>query len=350
MKWKVFRRIIFCLFLVLSLFPENAVAKQEYQVQRGDTLAAIAKKTGVTINALKEINHIKGHILQINQTLIIPIAQKEQKAVDPSQTSGFYEVKKGDCLSRIAKKTGVSVDELRKMNNLSSSRLKIGQTLLLEERTETDATTDAPPSEEMIASATNDESNPEFEKAVDELTAVPRTSPQNNEPYYDKEKLLGTWRHPEEQYLLVKVALGFLGAPYRLGGCSVRGMDCSGFVKKIYELFDIDLPRTAAAQSTVGMKVAKSDLIEGDLIFFKTTKRINHVGIYIGENKFVHAASRNKGVRVDSLDSSYYKRHYNRAVRLKGSDDIPSNDETSVSVEEPNNDLFAQTSFAETHR
>ena len=148
---------------------------------------------------------------------------------------------------------------------------------------------------------------------------------------------------------MVKVALGFLGAPYRRGGCSVRGMDCSGFVKKIYALFDIDLPRTAAAQSNVGMKVAKSDLIEGDLIFFKTKKRINHVGIYIGENKFVHAALHNKAVRIDSLDSSYYKRHYKSAVRLKGSEEIPAED-SSASWEEPATSLFAQTSFTETHR
>ncbi len=350
MKWMVFPRIILYLFLVLSLFPENAIAKQEYRVQRGDTLSDIARKTGVTINALKERNHLKSHILQINQPLVIPVAQEEQKTAKPSPKPVSYEVKKGDCLFRIAKKTGVSVDELSQINNLSHNRLKIGQKLLLEKRKETAATTDASRSEQIIASNTNDEQNTESEKKADDLAAFPGTSPQNKEPDYNTEKLLGKWRYPEEQHLLVKVALGFLGAPYRLGGSSVRGIDCSGFVKKIYALFDIDLPRTAAEQSNIGMHVAKSDLIEGDLIFFNTKKRIGHVGIYIGKNKFVHAASRNKGVRVDSLDSAYYKLRYKRAVRLKGNDDIPSSDDASALLKEPNHDLFAQTSFTKAHR
>jgi cell wall-associated NlpC family hydrolase len=350
MKWMVFPRIILCLFLVLSLFPENAIAEEEYRVQRGDTLSAIARKTGVTINALKETNHLKGDRLKINQHLVIPFAKKDQKRADIFPKPEFYEVKKGDSLSRIAKKTGVSVDELSQINNLSSSRLKIGQKLLLEKRKETAATTDALPSEQIPTLTTNEKQNQESEKKADDLAASPSTFPQNKEPYYNKEKLLGKWTSPNEQQLLVKVALGFLGAPYRHGGCSVRGIDCSGFVKKIYALFDIDLPRTAAEQSTVGMHVAKSDLIEGDLIFFNTKKRINHVGIYIGKNKFVHAASHNRGVSVDSLDSSYYKRHYKRAVRLKGSDDIPSSDDASALLKEPNHDLFAQTSFTKAHR
>ena len=137
----------------------------------------------------------------------------------------------------------------------------------------------------------------------------------------DSDALMGKWSSPDEQKLLVKVALGFLGAPYRLGGSSVTGIDCSAFVKKIYQFFNVDLPRTAFEQYHVGMRVARNDLEEGDLIFFKTRKTIGHVGIYIGNNQFVHAASRKKGVRVDTLSTPYYDRRFVRAVRLKGSDD-----------------------------
>ena len=101
----------------------------------------------------------------------------------------------------------------------------------------------------------------------------------------------------------------------------MKGLDCSGLVKKIYQTFDIDLPRTAFAQSHIGLRVARSKLVEGDLLFFNTRRTLGHVAIYIGNNQFVHAASRKKGVRVDDLNTPYYDRRFIRAVRLKGSDD-----------------------------
>jgi cell wall-associated NlpC family hydrolase len=115
--------------------------------------------------------------------------------------------------------------------------------------------------------------------------------------------------------------MGFLGAPYRLGGFSMKGLDCSGLVKKIYQTFNIDLPRTAFAQSHVGLRVARSKLIEGDLLFFNTRRTLGHVGIYIGNDQFVHASSRKRGVRIDNLNTPYYNKRFVRAVRLKGHED-----------------------------
>jgi peptidoglycan DL-endopeptidase LytE len=131
--------------------------------------------------------------------------------------------------------------------------------------------------------------------------------------------LLGKWRSPEERSLFVKVAKGFLGAPYRLGGSSIRGLDCSAFVMKIYELFDIALPRTAYEQAHVGMRVDRTELQEGDLVFFNTDRAFGHVGIYIGNNQFVHASSCKKAreVKIDSLGKPYYSRHFIKAIRLK---------------------------------
>jgi len=120
----------------------------------------------------------------------------------------------------------------------------------------------------------------------------------------------------------VRVAKGFLGAPYRLGGSSVRGLDCSAFVKKIYEFFDVSLPRTAKEQARVGMHVSRDELKEGDLVFFNTRRRAyGHVGIYIGNNEFVHAAAgRARMVRIDTLDKPYYNKRFVKAVRIKGMD------------------------------
>ena len=129
------------------------------------------------------------------------------------------------------------------------------------------------------------------------------------------------WSSPEEPKLLVKAAMGFLGAPYRLGGSSLKGIDCSGLVKKIYAAFSIDLPRTAYEQSRIGMRVSRKELVEGDLLFFNTRRSFGHVGIYIGDNKFIHAASQKRGVRVSSLNESYFNKRFVRAVRLKGSED-----------------------------
>ena len=115
--------------------------------------------------------------------------------------------------------------------------------------------------------------------------------------------------------------MGFLGAPYRLGGSSVKGIDCSAFVKKIYQFFNIDLPRTAFEQAHTGLGVARSELVEGDLLFFNTRRKLGHVGIYIGNNEFVHASSRKRGVRVDNLDTPYYNKRFVKAVRLKECDE-----------------------------
>jgi cell wall-associated NlpC family hydrolase len=120
--------------------------------------------------------------------------------------------------------------------------------------------------------------------------------------------------------LFVKVATGFIGAPYRFGGSSLKGIDCSSFVQKIYRIFDVTLPRKASEQSKVGISITRENLTEGDLIFFHTKRSLGHVGIYIGNNEFVHASSRSKVVRIDSLDTPYYQKRFQRAVRVKGLD------------------------------
>jgi cell wall-associated NlpC family hydrolase len=71
----------------------------------------------------------------------------------------------------------------------------------------------------------------------------------------------------------------------------------------------------------VGTRIARDDLIEGDLVFFNTRRSYGHVGIYIGNNKFVHASSRNREIRIDDLDEPYYNEHFVKAVRLKGLDE-----------------------------
>ena len=118
---------------------------------------------------------------------------------------------------------------------------------------------------------------------------------------------------------LLKKALAMQGARYRWGGTSrSSGFDCSGLTSTVFGTQGIKLPRTAIEQSHVGSAVEKSNLKPGDLVFFRTSRsyRINHVGLYIGDSKFIHAATGAGHVMVSSLDEKYYVRCYATARRV----------------------------------
>ncbi|KGQ70806.1 hypothetical protein A1D23_12325 [Chelonobacter oris] len=103
------------------------------------------------------------------------------------------------------------------------------------------------------------------------------------------------------------------GVRYRLGGTSKNGIDCSAFVLNAFErAFGIDMPRSTAEQRHVGKKINKSQLEFGDLVFFRKN---NHVGIYIGDNRFIHAST-SKGVTTNSLSESYWARNYTQSRRV----------------------------------
>jgi cell wall-associated NlpC family hydrolase len=107
-----------------------------------------------------------------------------------------------------------------------------------------------------------------------------------------------------------------IGTPYVAGGTSSKGFDCSGFSSYVFEKMGVDLPRTSASQAQTGKKIAKSDLIAGDLVFFNTNGRgVSHVGIYVGDGKFAHASS-SKGVTISNLSDSYYVNRYVTARRV----------------------------------
>jgi len=131
---------------------------------------------------------------------------------------------------------------------------------------------------------------------------------------------LTPWKNKERE-ILTRVARSFVGAPYKYGGESVRGLDCSAFVKKMYAIFEVDLPRCAREQYYAGTRVDKNSLTTGDLVFFRAKPAAcypSHVGIYLGGDTFIHASSLpSRGVKIDHLSGAYFARTYMGAVRVK---------------------------------
>jgi cell wall-associated NlpC family hydrolase len=117
--------------------------------------------------------------------------------------------------------------------------------------------------------------------------------------------------------IAARTAERFVGIPYRWGGENVvDGMDCSGFVRAVYNLCGLSIPRTSRDQFKAGESVAKEGLQDGDLVFFGASEdAINHVGIYVGNGKFVHAPRRGEEIRVTSVDESYFEKRYVGARR-----------------------------------
>ena len=105
------------------------------------------------------------------------------------------------------------------------------------------------------------------------------------------------------------------GTPYRIGGTTDRGIDCSALVRNVFrDTFDVELPRSTQDQVHEGRPIDRQELQAGDLVFFSPPGRYNHVGIYVGNGYFLHAST-SKGVIISSLDNSYWRRYYWQARR-----------------------------------
>ena len=300
---------LFVLFCLLFSFNTDALAVQ-YKVKKGDSLYSISKKLNVSIDKIKEDNNLQNTAIKPKQILNISSKGSSTSTAKSKSKPVYYTVRKGDTLSKIARKTQLPMKKIMALNHINQKSLRVGQKLVLARSTHKSVPTISEENE-----AAEDDDNSLADEDEEDIASADE-SPE----LIKKEELLGKWNSPDEVQLFVKVATGFLGAPYRFGGSSLKGIDCSSFVQKIYRIFDITLPRNAREQSKVGVSIAREQLTEGDLVFFHTKRSLGHVGIYIGNNEFVHASSKRKVVRIDSLDTPYYQKRFQRAVRVKGLD------------------------------
>ncbi len=115
----------------------------------------------------------------------------------------------------------------------------------------------------------------------------------------------------------VFTAMQMIGAPYRYGGSTPDGFDCSGLVQYAYDAAGIRLPRTAAQQYSATDSLTLEQARPGDLLFFREGRRISHVALYLGQGRFVHAPNRGRNVSLGSFANSYYRSHFARAGRVR---------------------------------
>jgi cell wall-associated NlpC family hydrolase len=243
-----------------------------------------------------------------------------------SQESGkslWYVVRKDDTLYSIARTHETTVEELKSFNGLRTNLLQIGQKLRLscspsadslcaEEETMREVPSPSiaatPPALPMVAAPMTELA------AQSELPAEQGSNVTN--PGTEREAA-DTAEQPL-RYRLASAGLNLLGVRYRWNGNSARsGFDCSGLVKSLFQEFDIVLPRSSREQYKVGEKVDKDKLEVGDLVFFSSRgKTPTHVGVYLGDNLFLHAARKARKVLISNLTAAWYSRRFLGARRL----------------------------------
>jgi cell wall-associated NlpC family hydrolase len=235
----------------------------------------------------------------------------------PAETL-YHRVEKGETLSAIADLYGMSVREIKSLNHIRKPRkLRAGTRILVHK-----SATPAPQETENAPTAIASSAHPPAAVASPESLLARGFKELADSPVAREVKGLaepasvggGTGGIKEK---LIRIAHAMLDIPYRFGGSSLLGIDCSGYVQKVFGLLDIVLPRTAREQFGLGKLVGKDELSIGDLVFFRTYAKFpSHVGIYLGDNRFIHASSTDRKVTIDSLDAPYYIKRFVGARRL----------------------------------
>jgi peptidoglycan DL-endopeptidase LytE len=255
-----------------------------YKVKSGDSLWVIARANNTTVNDLKKLNGLTSDLIRVGQNLIVKKVVGEtvvnsnsnESIKQPTNTNSTYIVKSGDSLWKIANQNNLTVAEIKVVNNLSSDVIRIGQVLKLNG--------EAMKSPSSVNNSTN------------KNVIAPET--QNSSSKIDT---------------MISEAKSLMGTPYRWAGNTPSGFDCSGFIYYV-----LNKVTSVSRLSTAGywdMMTSVSNPSVGDFVYFTTYKAgPSHMGIYLGNNEFIHASS--SGVTISNLDNSYWKARYLGAKRL----------------------------------
>src|SRR3954463_3705315 len=234
--------------ILFASFSGTASANENiYTVQSGDTLWKISQANQISIADLKAWNKLTSDTLYVNQKLSL---------LAPQSGGTTYTVQSGDTLWKISTRFNISVTQLKSINHLTSDTIRVGQVLIV-----SSAATTLPVPETTISKA----------------------------------------------QMVINEANKYIGTPYLWGGNTPAGFDCSGYTKYVFEQVGITIPRTAATQWS-GLKPVSTPN-PGDLVFFETyAPGPTHVGIYLGNNKFIQAGS--SGVSIADMTNTYWKPRY----------------------------------------
>ena len=307
---------LYTLLLTLSLATVTANASthtNKHTVKKGETLSAIARKHHTSITKLRQANGLKkSDVLKFGKVLKVPASRYTAKVKTPT-ASTKYVIKRGDTLSAIARKHHTTITKLRKANGLQKSdTIKIGKVLKV------------PQTKKQITFVKGNKkaSNKKLARSFSNLDTISleNTKVEKRTTFAFSDIFANsTKENTDKCKRITSLAKTKLGKKYVWGASGNKNTyDCSSFVKYVYKKQGIELPRTSIMQSKVGKYVKRDELQKGDLIFFDTSKRrkgyVNHVGIYLGDNKFIHASSAKKKVVVSNL-SKFYGQRYKGARR-----------------------------------
>jgi cell wall-associated NlpC family hydrolase len=244
--------------------PATQPSALTHTVKSGDTLFLIAQKYSITVTELKTINKLTTDNIYIGQ--VLNLTNQTSNTIEPPINAKSYTVKSGDTLWKIATNYQLTVSELKSFNNLTTDYIYVGQVLQL-----TSQTTNNPPASQIKPTINAD--------------------------------------------ALITEAKKYIGVPYVWGGSTPVGFDCSGYLNYVFNSQGITIPRTVETIWAAATPVSTPQ--PGDLVFFTTyAPGASHAGIYIGDNKFIHAVS-STGVTITDMNNTYWKPRYLGAKAIK---------------------------------